>query len=155
MNKLVAIESPINAVANLVASIKSTLPSTDSLISACTDCCGNCQSGCCAKVPIGVWSMLTTARVRPGRILEIASNAPVVKISQPNTKSASPVAIRCARSLPGCEVMRMCEVTEPFFCDIPVMSNTDTPLLSKCAAIPIKAPIVMTPVPPIPFNKML
>ena len=49
--------------------------------------------------------------------------------------------------------IRICEVTEPFFCDIPVMSSTDATLPSRCAAMPSKAPTVITPVPPIPFKE--
>ena len=34
------------------------------------------------------------------------------------------------------------------------MSSTLTPLPSMCAAMPINAPIVTTPVPPIPVTRM-
>ena len=51
--------------------------------------------------------------------------------------------------------MRTCELTEPFFCDMPVMSSTDTSLPSKCAAMPSNAPKVITPVPPMPLINML
>src|SRR5438128_11572194 len=44
--------------------------------------------------------------------------------------------------------MRTCVTTAPFFCARPVMSSTDTPLPSRCAAMPSSAPIVTTPVPP-------
>jgi hypothetical protein len=46
-------------------------------------------------------------------------------------------------------------VTEPFFCDMPVMSSTEAPLPSMCAAMPISAPTVITPVPPMPLIRML
>ena len=38
---------------------------------------------------------------------------------------------------------------------MPVMSSTEIPLPSRCAAIPINALIVMTPVPPMPVIRML
>ena len=155
MNKLVAIESPIKAVANFVALTKSTLPPTESEIKRSVDSNGNCQSGFLAKAPVGCSWLLMTARVRPARILEIASCWPAVKKSQPKIKSASPVGIRCARNLLTFSTIRICDVTEPFFCDMPVISNTEATLPSRCAAIPSKAPTVITPVPPIPFNKIL
>src|SRR5664279_6659743 len=51
--------------------------------------------------------------------------------------------------------MRTCETTAPFFCARPVMSSTLQPLPSRCAAMPIKAPMVTTPVPPIPVTRTL
>ena len=47
------------------------------------------------------------------------------------------------------------EIAAPFFCDMPVISSTDTPLPSRCPAIPSSAPMVITPVPPMPVMRML
>ena len=51
--------------------------------------------------------------------------------------------------------MRMCETTEPPFCASPVISSTPQPLPSRCAAMPISAPMVTTPVPPTPVTTAL
>ena len=157
MNRLAAIESPISAVASLVASMKSaaSVPPTDSSISWRTSAAGYCQSAFCANVPGGCSCRLTTARLRPGRIFDTASCAPAVSMSQPKIRSASPVAMRWARMCAGDAAIFTCEVTEPFFCDMPVMSSTEAPLPSRWAAMPISAPTVMTPVPPMPLIKML
>jgi hypothetical protein len=40
------------------------------------------------------------------------------------------------------------------FCARPVWSSTVLPLPSRCAAMPISAPIVTTPVPPMPVTRM-
>jgi hypothetical protein len=45
-------------------------------------------------------------------------------------------------------------VTAPFFCAMPVKSRTLQALPSMCAAMPSSAPMVMTPVPPIPVTRM-
>ena len=50
---------------------------------------------------------------------------------------------------------RTCEVTAPFFWLMPVMSSTLAPLRSRWAAMPISAPMVITPVPPMPVMRML
>jgi hypothetical protein len=98
---------------------------------------------------------LITAVVRPGRIFATASAEAAVSMSQPSTRSASPVGMRCAFNKAGSAAMRTWDVTEPFFCDIPVMSRTDTPLPSRWAAMPMRAPMVMTPVPPMPVIRTL
>ena len=69
---------------------------------------------------------------------------------------ASPRPRRCApRGSPrACAAMRMCEYTEPPFCARPVMSSTAAPLPSMCAAMPSSAPMVTTPVPPTPVTRM-
>src|SRR5436190_24352066 len=50
--------------------------------------------------------------------------------------------------------MRTCDTTAPFFCASPVISSTLQPLLSRCAAMPSSAPMVTTPVPPIPVTRI-
>ena len=49
---------------------------------------------------------------------------------------------------------QMTACTAPPFCARPVMSSTVAPLPSRCAAMPISAPIVTTPVPPMPVTRM-
>src|SRR5882757_3869073 len=46
-------------------------------------------------------------------------------------------------------------MTAPFFCDRPVKSSVEQALPSTCAAMPSSAPMVMTPVPPIPVTRTL
>src|SRR3982074_2456231 len=41
-------------------------------------------------------------------------------------------------------------MTAPPFCAMPSWSSTVTPLPSMCAAVPMMAPMVTTPVPPMP-----
>ena len=50
--------------------------------------------------------------------------------------------------------MRTWDITAPFFCASPVMSSTVQPLPSRCAAMPSSAPMVTTPVPPMPVTRM-
>src|SRR5437588_10066481 len=50
--------------------------------------------------------------------------------------------------------MRTCDTTAPFFCASPVMSSTLQPLPSRWAAMPSSAPMVTTPVPPMPVTRM-
>ncbi|KAG1304175.1 hypothetical protein G6F62_015741 [Rhizopus arrhizus] len=50
--------------------------------------------------------------------------------------------------------MRMCVVTAPPFCDRPVWSSTVAPLTSRWPAMPSRAPMVTTPVPPTPVIRM-
>ena len=62
--------------------------------------------------------------------------------------------MRVAWSSSGTSAMRTCDTTAPFFCASPVMSSTLQPLPSRCAAMPSSAPIVTTPVPPMPVTRM-
>ena len=75
-------------------------------------------------------------------------------MSQPSTRSASPAAMRTALMSAGVLAMRTCVVTAPPFWARPVWSSTLPPLCSRCAAIPNKAPMVTTPVPPMPVIRM-
>ncbi len=54
----------------------------------------------------------------------------------------------------GAFATRTCVVTAPPFCARPVWSSTLVPLPSRCAAMPISAPMVTTPVPPMPVTRM-
>ena len=155
MNRLVAIESPIRPVASLVASRNSASPAaTPSLISCSIEPVGKARSGSrvnCAGITSAV---LTSALVTPFCILASASSPTPVSMSQASTSLASPAAMRVACSCSGVAAMRTCETTAPFFCASPVMSSTDTPLPSRCAAMPSRAPMVTTPVPPMPVTRM-
>jgi hypothetical protein len=99
-------------------------------------------------------AVLTSARVVPFCILAICSSPTPVMMSQASTARASPAAMRVAYMSSGLSPMRMCDTTEPFFCARPVMSSTEQPLPSRCAAMPSSAPIVTTPVPPMPVTTM-
>ena len=46
-------------------------------------------------------------------------------------------------------------MTAPFFCDRPVKSSVEQAMPSTCAAMPSNAPMVITPVPPMPVTRML
>ena len=59
------------------------------------------------------------------------------------------------RCLPARGAMRTWLITAPFFCASPVKSSAEQPLPSRCAAMPSSAPMVMTPVPPMPVTRML
>ena len=99
-------------------------------------------------------AVLTSALVTPFCILASASFPTPVRMSQPSTSFASPAAMRVAWSCSGVSAIRTCETTAPFFCARPVMSSTLQPLPSRCAAMPSSAPIVTTPVPPMPVTRM-
>ena len=58
------------------------------------------------------------------------------------------------RDPPASGARRTWLITAPFFCARPVKSSTVQPLPSRCAAMPISAPTVMTPVPPMPVTRM-
>ena len=75
--------------------------------------------------------------------------------SQPSTRSAWPLATRALWIASGRAASRTCDITAPPFCASPAMSRITTPLLSMCAAMPISAPIVTTPVPPTPVISTL
>ena len=55
----------------------------------------------------------------------------------------------------GFGAIRTWLITAPFFCDRPVKSSAEQPRPSRCAAMPSSAPMVMTPVPPMPVTRML
>ncbi|MPM88850.1 hypothetical protein SDC9_135954 [bioreactor metagenome] len=94
--------------------------------------------------------LLTTARVLPSSIFDKASLLALTTRSPPRMACASPVAMRAAWMSSGRSAMRRCEKTAPYFCASPVMSSVDTPLPSRWAAMPIRAPGVIVPWPPTP-----
>jgi hypothetical protein len=109
MKRLVAIESPINAVASAAPPTKSTAPPQASRIASAISRSGTCRSGFEVNSPVGATSAFTTARVWPPLILAIASSDAATIMSQPMTRRASPAAMRTAWMSSGFGAMRMCE----------------------------------------------
>src|SRR5512134_3773768 len=153
MNMLVAMESPISAVASSAAGTNSAWrPPQASAMSCWRFEPGSCQSGFFTNAAVGEVVALTTARVRPASILSSASTLAVTTRSQPITRRASPVPRRATCTSPAVAAIFTCDITAPYFCARPDMSSTDTPLPSRCAATPRIWPMVMTPVPPMPVT---
>jgi len=151
---LVAIESPIRAVAISAAGTNSTsLPPQASAMSCCRLEPGSCQSGFFTNAAVGVVVPLISARVRPALILSRASLLALTTRSQPMTSRASPVPSRATCTCSARSARRTWDMTAPYFCASPDMSSTDTPLPSRCAAMPRIWPMVMTPVPPMPVTR--
>ena len=95
---------------------------------------------------------LNDGRVVPAFIAPSTFLAPATTMSPPRTRSAPPAAIRIAWISSGVLAMRMWLYTAPPFCARPAISITPTPLPSRWAAIPIIAPMVTIPVPPMPVT---
>ena len=96
----------------------------------------------------------TTARVSAGSHFDSASYPAATARSQPSSSDAPPAEMRRAWIWSWRVATRTWLVTAPNFCARPVMSSTDTPLPSMCAAIPSSAPTVTTPLPPMPVTRM-
>ncbi len=112
----------------------------------------NCQFGLRTNSAVGDSAELTIAFVTPALIFDSASLLVVTIRSQPSTTSASPIAMRVAYRSSGVGAICTCENTAPPFCARPAISSTESPLPSRCAAIPSSCPIVTTPVPPTPVT---
>src|SRR5450830_20280 len=115
---------------------------------------GNCQSGFFTNAAVDELVELIMAQLRPSPMRDSASRLAVTIKSQPITKSAAPVPTRvewmsCWRS-----ARRTCDITGPPFCARPLMSSTEQPLPSTCAAMARIWPTVTTPVPPMPVTRM-
>ena len=152
---LVAMASPIRPLASSVAGTNAALPLPQaSMMSRCRSLPGSCQFGFFTNSAVGVTLAFTTARVREGAIFAIASVLAVTTRSQPMTRSAPPVSRRAACRSSGRAATRTWDVTAPYFCARPDMSSTETPFASRCAAMPMIWPMVMTPVPPMPVTRM-
>lgn len=106
------------------------------------------------KAATGVMWPLITARVTPGSMRDSAAGEAATTMSQPSTRLAPPAAIRTACRSSGVGARRTWLITAPFFWARPVKSSTVQPLPSRWAAMPISAPTVITPVPPIPVTRM-
>ena len=150
---LVAMASPMSAEASSVAGTKSAVPAL-SEISFWRSVPGSCQFGLRTNSAVGVTLAFTSARVRAGAIFAIASVLALTTRSQPITRLAPPVSRRDACSRSGREAICTCDITAPYFCASPDMSSTETPLPSRCAAMPTIWPMVITPVPPMPVTRM-
>ena len=151
MNMLVAIESPSSAVAISVASTKSqaSAPAAAS-IESLSVLAGKARSGWRVNSPVMVSCVLTMAREAPGSSRASASALALTTRSQPSSRSAPPAPRRTACKASGEAPMRTWLITAPPFCAMPSWSSTVTPLPSMCAAMPMMAPMVTTPVPPMP-----
>ena len=155
MNKLVAMASPRSAVAIRVASTSSVrLWPAASWIAANSESLSKGASPSRVNADVGATSRLTTALVRPPPSLASASAPPAVTASQASSSRAFPAAMRTACSSSGAAAMRTWLTTAPFFWASPDWSSTVTPLSSKWAAMPRIAPMVTTPVPPMPVTRM-
>ena len=76
-------------------------------------------------------------------------------MSQPRMRLALPGPMRTLARSSADGAMRTWLMTAPFFCDNPVKSSVEHALPSTWAAMPSSAPMVMTPVPPMPVTRML
>src|SRR5512135_670092 len=154
MNMLVAIESPISAVASSAAGMNSAfLPPQASRMSCCRLEPGSCQLGFLTNSAVGEVVPFTRAQVLRAFILSSASPVALTTRSQPITSCASPVPRRATCTSAALAAILTCDITAPYFCARPDMSSTDTPLPSRCAAIPRICPMVITPVPPMPVTR--
>ena len=121
MNRLVAMASPVSAVAIRVASTRSTrrAPAASSMprISASA---GNTRSALRVNSPVIVSCVFTTTAVFPARIVARVSAPAVTTTSQPSTRFAAPFAIRVVVMSPGRAAIRTWLTTAPPFCARPV-----------------------------------
>ena len=111
---------------------------------------GKARSGWRVNSPVMVWWVLTTACEVPGSRRASASALALTTRSQPSSRLAPPAPSRTACSASGVAPSRTWLMTAPPFCAMPSWSSTVTPLPSICAAVPMMAPMVTTPVPPMP-----
>ena len=74
--------------------------------------------------------------------------------SHPISASADAAAIRVWCSMPGLSASLTKLITAPNFCARPEKFSRVVAVPSRCAAIDITAPIVVTPVPPTPVTRM-
>src|SRR5579863_1352839 len=122
---------------------------------SCSVCApGNVHFALRTKSAVGVAPLLIAAFVTPNCVRDSTSSDADTIASQPITRRASPVAIRVACNASGDAATCTWLSTAPPFCARPAMSSTVTPFFSRCAAMPIKPPIVTTPVPPTPVTRI-
>ncbi len=113
------------------------------------------MSGAWVKRPVMVSWVFTTARVLSRLIASSPSLDAAVAMSQASSRSAAPAAMRGACTASGEAAILTWLSTAPPFWASPVMSSTLVPLPSRWAAMPSSAPMVTTPVPPMPVTRML
>ena len=94
--------------------------------------------------------VLTMAKDWSRDILANTSGWVAVTMSQAISTFAPPAGTRTACRFSRLSAMRTWLTTGPPFCAKPVASNTVALRPSRLAAMPSKAPMVTTPVPPIP-----
>ena len=156
MKALVAMLSPISAVASPVASRMSRSEAlTASLSNSRIVPASKSMSGLMTKLAVGSKSALTIARVTPRSARLSAGMLVATTMSQPRMRLAPPGAMRTVARSSASGAMRTWLMTAPFFCDRPVKSSVEHARPSTWAAMPSSAPMVMTPVPPIPVTRML
>ena len=156
MKALVAMLSPIKVEAMPVASRMSRLRSPTASRSVVRIApISKSMSGFCTKLAVGCKSAFTKALVTPRSIRLSAVALADTTMSQPRMRSAPPEVMRTVAISSGVAAIRTWLMTAPFFCARPVKSSVEQPRPSMCAAIPSSAPMVMTPVPPIPVTRML
>ena len=155
MNMLVAMASPINAVAMRSASTTAVMsdPAASS-IALMMRRVGKEKSTLRVNWPSSFSCALTTTCVRPLSMAASTFWPEAVTMSQPSTRSAPPAATRMEAMSCGLGAMRRWLVTAPPFWARPAMSMMPVPSPSRCAAMPSTAPIVTTPVPPTPVMMM-
>ena len=155
MKRLVAIESPRIAVARPVPSTKEAASSpAASRIDFIMASAPRSMSPFMTKAATGWTWPLMTALVTPCSTRDSAAGEAATTMSQPSTRLAPPAAMRTACRSSGFGARRTWLITAPFFCARPVKSSTVQPLPSRWAAMPISAPTVITPVPPMPVTRM-
>ena len=111
---------------------------------------GRAKSGLAMNAAVAMAWALPTALVLSGAMVDKAGTSAAVTRSQAITASARPGSMRDWCRMDGRRAMRTWLSTAPPFCARPVKSSTDTARPSRCAAMPMTAPTVSTPVPPIP-----
>ena len=115
---------------------------------------GNTMSGFWVNRPVMVSWVLTTARVLSRLIASNPSFEVAVAMSQASSRSVAPEAMRGACRASGEAPILTWLSTAPPFWASPIMSSVVAPLPSRWAAMPSSAPIVTTPVPPMPVTRM-
>ena len=125
MKELVAMLSPISAVASPVASRMSRSAAlTASLSDSRIVPASKSMSGLMTKLAVGNRSALTIARVTPRSARLSAGTLVATTMSQPSTRSAPPAAMRTVARSSAVGAMRTWLMTAPFFCARPVMSSS-------------------------------
>src|SRR6218665_2199418 len=143
--------SPSSAVASCPASSRPTWSAPTAAAMALSQCApGNCQSGLPTNAAVGVPWVLSTTKVRPGCITASVYLCAVTMASQPSTRSALAVSTLVVWMASGRLAIWMWLQVAPPFCARPPASCVITPLPSRCAAMPSREPMAITPVPPPP-----
>ena len=153
--RLLAIESPMSRVAICVACKNSLSGRVCLAIERRSGDAARSMLPSVTNAAVGVTSSFTTPVVRCTDKREIIPSLPATTRSHANSKSVAPTPMRPEPSRRFSSARRIWLDTLPFFWASPVLSRTVTNLPSRCAAMPINAPTVTTPVPPIPVTRIL